>query len=48
MTALLGLGVPSYSYQGRGKLDRDHTAQLPREDIWLYPLVKDFRPRLCS
>lgn len=34
--------------QGRGKLDHNHTAKLPRKDIWLYPLVRDFRPRLCS
>ena len=34
--------------QGRGKLDRHHTAKLPRKDIWLYPLVKHFRPHLCS
>ena len=34
--------------QGRGKLDRDHSAKLPRKDIWLYPLVKHFRPHLCS
>jgi hypothetical protein len=34
--------------QGRGKLDRKHTAKLPRKDIWLYPLAKHFRTCLCS
>ncbi len=32
--------------QGRGKLDRNHTARLPRKDIWLYPLVPGFRSLL--
>ena len=31
--------------QGRGKLDRNHQANLPTKSIWLYPLRKDFR---CS
>ncbi|MBM4030884.1 MAG: DUF4338 domain-containing protein [Planctomycetes bacterium] len=31
--------------QGRGKLDRNHTARLPREGIWLYPLAPDVRRR---
>ncbi|MDP2858169.1 MAG: DUF4338 domain-containing protein [Bacillota bacterium] len=34
--------------QGRGKLDKDHTASLPRKSIWAYPLVKDFRRILCD
>ena len=34
--------------QGRGKLDRDHTAQLPRKTIWLYPLADDYRDHLCG
>jgi len=34
--------------QGRGKLDRNHTARLPRKGIWLYPLAHDFRSHLCS
>jgi hypothetical protein len=34
--------------QGRGKLDRHHTALLPRKDIYLHPLTKDFRTPLCS
>ena len=34
--------------QGRGKLDVHKTYALPRKDIWLYPLRRDFRRRLCS
>lgn len=34
--------------QGRGKLDVQHQAQLPRKTIWVYPLAKDFRRQLCS
>lgn len=34
--------------QGRGKLDVEHQAQLPRKTIWVYPLVRDFRRQLCS
>ena len=34
--------------QGRGKLDRDHTARLPPKDIYLYPLTEDCRTRLTS
>lgn len=33
--------------QGRGKLDVEHKAQLPKKTIWIYPLVKDFRNQLC-
>jgi len=34
--------------QGRGKLDIDHNAELPRKGIWVYPLVRDFRRQLCD
>ena len=34
--------------QGRGKLDVHKTYALPRKDIWLYPLRRDFRRRLCA
>ena len=34
--------------QGRGKLDRDHKADLPTKSIWLYPLSKFFRRALRS
>ena len=34
--------------QGRGKLDVHRTHALPRKDIWLYPLRRDFRRRLCA
>ena len=34
--------------QGRGKLDRDHKADLPIKSIWLYPLSKHFRTSLRS
>jgi hypothetical protein len=34
--------------QGRGKLDRTHKATLPNKDVWLLPLRKDFRSRLCT
>lgn len=33
--------------QGRGKLDTRNKATLPVKDIWLFPLSKDFRKRLC-
>ena len=33
---------------GRGKLDRNHTARLPRKDIYLYPLTQDCRNLLTS
>jgi len=32
--------------QGRGKLDRQHRHELPVKDVYLYPLVKDFRHAL--
>ena len=34
--------------QGRGKLDIEHQAQLPRKGIWVHPLVRDFRRQLCG
>jgi len=34
--------------QGRGKLDIEHTAQLPKKAIWVHPLVRDFRRQLCG
>ena len=34
--------------QGRGKLDIEHQAQLPRKGIWVHPLVRDFRHQLCG
>ena len=34
--------------QGRGKLDRDHKADLPTKSIWLYPLSRHFRRSLRS
>lgn len=33
---------------GRGKLDRYNKWSLPVKDIFLYPLVKDFRRQLCA
>jgi hypothetical protein len=34
--------------QGRGKLDRKHRHSLPVKAVFLYPLRRDFRRRLCS
>ncbi len=34
--------------QGRGKLDRQHRHSLPVKAVFLYPLRRDFRRRLCS
>lgn len=34
--------------QGRGKLDRKHKNALPVKDVFLYPLQRDFRDRLCT
>jgi len=34
--------------QGRGKLDRLHQNSLPVKAVFLYPLRRDFRRRLCS
>lgn len=31
---------------GRGRNDRHHQLQVPRKDIYLYPLVRDFQRRL--
>lgn len=33
--------------QGRGRQDRDRTLSVPVKDIHVYPLVPDFRERLC-
>ena len=34
--------------QGRGKLDVDKTARLPKKSVWVHPLVRDFRRILCG
>jgi len=34
--------------KGRGKKDRYNCYVLPIKDIFLYPLVKDFRQKLCG
>lgn len=34
--------------QGRGKLDVKNQYPLPRKDIWLYPLTRNFRQILCT
>ncbi len=34
--------------QGRGKLDVDRTARLPKKSVWVYPLLPDFRRTLCG
>jgi hypothetical protein len=34
--------------QGRGKLDRDHRAPLPRKQIFVYVLERGFRRALCQ
>lgn len=33
---------------GRSRADRDHTLSVPLKDIYLYPLVADFRQQLCA
>ncbi len=33
--------------KGRGKLDVHNEASLPVKDIWVYPLIKNFREPLC-
>ncbi len=33
--------------QGRGKLGDHRLAQVPVKTVWVYPLAKDFRERLC-
>lgn len=33
---------------GRSRADRDHTMSVPLKDIYLYPLVADFRQQLCA
>ncbi len=34
--------------KGRGKLDRDHSAELAVKDVYLYPLIRDFRRHLVG
>ena len=34
--------------RGRSRADREHTLQVPIKDIYLYPLVADFRQQLCT
>jgi len=34
--------------RGRGKLDVDHRAALPKKTVWVYPLRADFRSVLCD
>ena len=34
--------------RGRTRNDRNHDIQTPIKDIYVYPLIKDFRRRLCS
>ena len=34
--------------QGRGRLELEHKAMLPKKANWIYPLVQDFRRHLCS
>jgi hypothetical protein len=34
--------------QGRGKLDTLHRHNKPVKSVWVYPLVPDFRRRLCT
>ncbi|MDN5848783.1 MAG: DUF4338 domain-containing protein [Nitrococcus sp.] len=34
--------------QGRGKLDVQHRAALPKKSVWVYPLQRDFRRILCA
>jgi hypothetical protein len=34
--------------QGRGKLDTFHRRGKPVKSVWIYPLTRDFRQRLCS
>jgi hypothetical protein len=33
--------------QGRSRQDRDHVLRVPVKDVYLYPLTRDFRSRLC-
>ena len=33
---------------GRGRQDRAHENELPKKVLWVYPLSKDFRERLCQ
>ena len=40
--------TPVRQTQGRGKVDVHMLRALPKKDIWLYPLRRDFRRRLCA
>jgi len=33
---------------GRGRKDRQHRRRVPTKDLYLYPLARDFRRRLCD
>jgi hypothetical protein len=33
---------------GRGRNDRRHQRKVPEKDLYLYPLTRDFRRRLCG
>jgi len=33
---------------GRTRNDRDHRIQAPVKDMYLYPLIPDFRQELCA
>jgi hypothetical protein len=33
--------------KGRSRNDRDRTIQVPPKDVYVYPLIKNFRKRLC-
>jgi len=34
--------------KGRGKLDVENKARLPKKSIWVHPLVRNFRSHLCG
>jgi hypothetical protein len=34
--------------KGRGKLEKQHKARLPKKSIWVYPLVRNYRRLLCD
>lgn len=38
--------IPLGETQGRGKLDVDHSAPLPKKSVWVLPLTHDFRRTL--
>jgi hypothetical protein len=39
--------IPVGMTQGRGRMDREHRASLSRKQIFLYPLHRNWRQRLC-